>query len=210
MTPLDTEAKETRSAGSLIFATLLRSFVAYLSLTPVIFCWGLLLIVLFVITLASFEAQTGDAIAAVSGVMSDLTARIPFLERLALDSPAVSEPGVIEINNENLSDVIFGLYGYVATPFVLLGILLDFLRGARPPRPLSKRIKILNLATLAVIAAFFVNFLLGSEIWTGSAWMWSTMFIIGPGIVWLVSLVSLTVHHFVSTLEVSEEASRET
>jgi hypothetical protein len=36
------------------------------------------------------------------------------------------------------------------------------------------------------------------------------MFIIGPGIVWLVSLVSLTVHHFVSTLEVSEEASRET
>ena len=87
-------------------------FFAYVALTPVIFCWGLMLIVLFIITLASFEDQTTDVLAAVFNVLADLTARFPFLERFALDSPMVTDSGIIEINNSNLADVIFGLYGW--------------------------------------------------------------------------------------------------
>ncbi len=186
-----------KSAGILI-----RGFFAYLALTPVIFCWGLLLIVLFAITLVSFQEQTSDAMAAIFGVFTELTARFPVLERFAPDSSAVSNAGVIEINNSNLSDVIFGLYGFVAVPFVILGMLLDLMRIPRPPRPLSRKIKILSLATLTVIAGLFVNFLFGSETWMGSAMTWLLMFTIGPGIVWGISAVSLSLNHFISTLEI--------
>jgi hypothetical protein len=137
----------------------------------------------------------------VHGVLTELTAHLPFLERFALDSPAVKESGVIEINNSNLGDVIFGLYGWVAAPFVVLGLLLDLVRGPRPPRPLSRKIKILSLATLVVIAGLFSNFLFGSEIWMGSALTWSLMFTIGPGIVWAISAMSLSMNHFIATLD---------
>jgi len=184
-----------------VIGNLIKGFFAYLALTPVIFCWGLLLIVLSVITYVSFETQAGDAIDAVFAVLTELTTRFPYLERFALDSPAMNETGVIEINNNNLFDVIFGLYKYIALPFVILGVLLDLVRGPRPPRSLSWKIKMLGLATLAVIAGFFVNFLFGSEVWSGSVLSWSLMFTIGPGIVWLISVVSLTLHHFIASLE---------
>jgi hypothetical protein len=193
-----------KNSGSLknVTGNLIRGFFAYLALTPMIFCWGLLLIILFVITLASFEAQTGDATEAVLGVLGELTARFPFLERFALNSPAVSDTGVIEINNNNLSTVIFGLYGWLTLPFVILGLALDLLRGPRPPRAMSGKIKILTLATLAAIAALFINFLLGAEIWSGSALTWSLMFTIGPGIVWFISVVSLSLSHFISSMDI--------
>jgi hypothetical protein len=193
-----------KNSGSLknVTGNLIRGFFAYLALTPMIFCWGLLLIILFVITLASFEAQTGDATEAVLGVLGELTARFPFLERFALNSPAVSDTGVIEINNNNLSAVIFGLYGWLTLPFVILGLALDLLRGPRPPRAMSGKIKILTLATLAAIAALFINFLLGAEIWSGSALTWSLMFTIGPGIVWFISVVSLSLSHFISSMDI--------
>ena len=180
---------------------LMRGLFAYLALTPVIICWGVLLIIVVIITLVSFT-QASDAMAAIFGVLADLSTRFPFLERFALGSPAVKDSGVIEINNSNLTDVIFGLYGWVAMPFVVLGLLLDLLRGPRPTRPLSRKIKILNLATLAVIAALFMNFLLGSEIWAGSALAWSLMFTIGPGIVWIISAVSLAVNHFIANINI--------
>lgn len=191
---------DTRLASK-VGGILMRGLFAYLALTPVIICWGVLLIIVFIITLVSFT-QASDAVAAIFGVLSDLTTRFPFLERFALDSPALKDSGVIEINNSNLADVIFGLYGWVAMPFVVLGLLLDLLRGPRPPRPLSRKIKILNLATLAVIAALFMNFLLGSEIWAGSALAWLLMFTLGPGIVWVISAVSLSVNHFIAKINI--------
>jgi len=95
---------------------LMRGLFAYLALTPVIICWGVLLIIVVIITLVSFT-QASDAMAAIFGVLADLSTRFPFLERFALGSPAVKDSGVIEINNSNLTDVIFGLYGWVAMPF---------------------------------------------------------------------------------------------
>jgi len=181
---------------------ILRGFFAYLALTPVIFCWGLLLIVLFIITLASFEAQTSYAVEAVIGVIAEQTARFPFLDRFALDSEAISDAGVIEINNRNLGDVIFGIYTWVAMPFVVFGLLWELVRGPRPHRPLSRKIKILNRATLAVIAALFLNFLLGSEIWLGSALSWALMFTVGPGIVWIISATSLAINHLIANLDI--------
>ena len=88
----------------------------------------------------------------------------------------------------------------MAVPVVILGLLLDLVRGPRPPHPLSRKIKILGLATLAVIAALFVNFLFGSEIWAGSILGWSLMFTLGPGVVYLISVVSLSLHHFICSL----------
>lgn len=192
-----------KNSGSLknVTSNLIRGFFAYLALTPMIFSWGLLLIILFVITLASFESQTSDAIAAILGVFGEMTARFPFLERFALDSPAVDDSGVIEINNANLREVIFGLYGWLTIPFVILGLALDLLRGSSPPRALSGKIKILSLATLAMIAALFMNFLLGSEIWAGNTLTWSLIFTIGPGIVWFISVVSLSFSHLISTMD---------
>ena len=96
----------------------MRGLFAYLALTPVIICWGVLLIIVVIITLVSFT-QASDAMAAIFGVLADLSTRFPFLERFALGSPAVKDSGVIEINNSNLTDVIFGLYGWVAMPFPL-------------------------------------------------------------------------------------------
>jgi len=178
----------------------LPGFLAYLALTPMIFCWGLLLIILSVITLVSFE-QTADAVDAIFSLLTELTARFPFLERFTLSSPAISETGVIEINNSNLREVIFGLYGYVAIPFVILGLLLDLVRRPRPPRSLKRQIKMVSLATLAVIAVFIINILFGGETWQGSALAWVMMFTIGPGIVLIISIVSLTFHHFFSTMD---------
>ncbi len=185
-----------------VIGNMVRGLFAYLVLTPVIFCWGLLLIILFIITMVSFE-QTADAVAAVFALLLELTERFPFLERFALDSTAWLDSGVIEINNSNLQDVIFGLYGYVAMPFVVLGVLLDLVRGPRPPRPLKRKIKILSLATLAVIAVFLINILLGNETWGGDFLVWSLMFTIGPGIVWVISVVSLSLHHSISSMDIT-------
>lgn len=184
-----------------VIGNMVRGFVAYLVLTPVIFCWGLLLIILLTITMVSFE-QTADAGAAIFSVLTGLAERFPFLERFALDTSAWLDSGVIEINNSNLHDVIFSLYGYVAMPFVLLGVLLDLVRGPRPPRSLKRKLKILSLSTLAVIAVFFINILLGNETWGGDFMVWSLMFTIGPGIVWIISVVSLSLHHGISTMEI--------
>ena len=181
----------------------LPGFLAYLALTPMIFCWGLLLIILSVITLVCFE-QTADAVDAIFSLLTDLTARFPFLERFALTSPAVSESGIIEINNSNLREVIFDLYGYVAVPFVILGLLLDLVRGPRPPRSLKRKIKMVSLETLAVIAVFIINILFGGETWQGNIMVWILMFTIGPGIVLIVSIVSLTFQHFFSTMNTKE------
>jgi hypothetical protein len=182
-----------------VIGNMVRGLFAYFALTPMIFCWGLQLIILAIIIFVSFE-QTADAVAAVFALLSGLTERFPFLARFALDSSAWLDSGVIEINNSNLSDVIFGLYGYVAMPFVLLGVLLDLVRGPRPPRSLKRKIKILSLSTLAVIAVFFINVLLGNETWGGDFMVWALMFTIGPGIVWMISVVSLSLHHGISTM----------
>jgi hypothetical protein len=181
----------------------LPGFLAYLALTPMIFSWGLLLIILYVITLVSFE-QTADAVDAIFSLLTDLTARFPFLERFAPTSPAVSESGIIEINNSNLREVIFDLYGYVAVLFVMLGLLLELVRGPRPPRSLKQKIKMVSLATLAVIAVFITNILFGGETWQGNITAWVLMFTIGPGIVLIVSIVSLTFQHFFSTMNTKE------
>ena len=194
----DNHDKNTALKSNVI-GNMVRGFVAYLVLTPMIFCWGLLLIILLIITWVSFE-QSADAVAAIFSALSGLTERIPFLERFALDSSAWLDSGVIEINNSKLSDVIFGLYGYVAMPVVIFGVLLDLVRGPRPPRSLKRKIKILTLATLAVIAVFFINILLGNETWGGDFMVWSLMFTIGPGIVWIISVVSLSLHHGISTM----------
>ncbi len=182
-----------------VIGNMVRGLFAYFALTPMIFCWGLLLIILLIITMVSFE-QTADGVAAVFALLSGLTERFPFLEHFALDSSAWLDSGVIEINDSKLSDVIFGLYGYVAIPFVLLGVLLDLVRGPRPPRSLKRKIKILSLSTLAVIAVFFINILLGNETWGGDFMVWLLMFTIGPGIVWIISVVSLSLHHGISTM----------
>jgi hypothetical protein len=187
------------ASNSNVIGNILRGFFTYLVLTPVIFCWGLQLIILVIITFVSFE-QSADAVMAIFTVLSELTERFPFLERFALDSTAWLDSGVIEINNSNLQDVIFGLYGYVAMPFVLLGVLLDLVRGPRPPRSLKRKIKILTLATLAVIAVFFINILLGNETWGGDILVWSLMFTMCPGIIWIVSVISISLHHSISTM----------
>jgi len=119
-----------------LIGNLLRGVFAYLALTPMIFFWGLLLIILIVITLVSFE-QAAYGVAAIFVLLAELTERLPFLERFAFNTPASAEAGVIDINNSNLREVIFGLYGYVAMLFVLLGVLLDLVRGPRQPRPLK-------------------------------------------------------------------------
>ncbi len=194
----DNQDKNT-ALKSKVIGNMVRGLFAYFALTPMIFCWGLLLIILLTITMVSFES-TADGVAAVFALLSGLTERFPFLERFALDTSAWLDSGVIEINNSKLSDVIFGLYGYVAMPVVIFGVLLDLVRGPRPPRSLKRKIKILTLATLAVIAVFFINILLGNETWGGDFMVWSLMFTIGPGIVWIISVVSLSLHHGISTM----------
>ena len=93
---------DTRLASK-VGGILMRGLFAYLALTPVIICWGVLLIIVFIITLVSFT-QASDAVAAIFGVLSDLSTRFQFLERFALGSPGLKDSGVIEINNSNLKD----------------------------------------------------------------------------------------------------------
>ena len=201
MNPITRNHNKNAALKSNVIGNMVRGLVAYFMLTPMVFCWGLLLIILVTITMVSFE-QTADATAAVITLLSGLAERFPFLERFALDSSAWLDSGVIEIHDSKLSDVIFGLYGYVAMPFILLGVLFDLVRGPRPSRSLKRKIKILNLSTLAVIAIFIVNILLGNETWGGDFMGWLLMFTIGPGIVWIISVVSLALHHGISTMDI--------
>jgi hypothetical protein len=201
MNPITRNHNKNAALKSNVIGNMVRGLVAYFMLTPMVFCWGLLLIILVTITMVSFE-QTADATAAVITLLSGLAERFPFLERFALDSSAWLDSGVIEIHDSKLSDVIFGLYGYVAMPFILLGVLFDLVRGPRPSRSLKRKIKILNLSTLAVIAIFIVNILLGNETWGGDFMGWLLMFTIGPGIIWIISVVSLALHHGISTMDI--------
>jgi hypothetical protein len=58
---------------------------------------------------------------------------------------------------------------------------------------------ILALSTLAVIVILFANLLFGSGSWGGNVVAWSLMFTIGPGLVFLISSLSLYLHHIILT-----------
>ena len=196
----DSDAALIRMASG----NLLRGFFAHLVLTPMILAWGILLLILFAITLVSFQEQSVDVIAATVGVFGRLLDFFPFLESYAKAFLPTDETGAIRITGNNLDDVIFGFYGLLAVPFVILGTVLAFFRGPRPTRSLSLKMKILGVVTVVAIAAFFANFLFGSEVWNGSVLGWTLMFTLGPGMVFGVSAVSLLLHHFISSLRFEE------
>lgn len=178
----------------------LRGFFAWLALTPAIFCWGLLLLIAFVITWQGFQQQTDFVLDAAMAVFSKLNELFPLLKSLTPDlSVLIGDSGVIEINNHNLGEVIFRLYGWVALPVVVLGLLKDVVKGPGTPRPLAWKIKIMGYATLAIIALLFLNILIGSGVWSGSFLTWSLMFTIGPCLVFLISAISLSLHHFIAS-----------
>ena len=178
----------------------IQGFFAYLALTPAIFCFGLLLLVVFVMTWQGFQQPTDSVLNVAMAVFSKLNELFPLLKSLVPDlSKLVDESGVIEINNNNLAEIIFKLYGWVALPFVVLGLLKDIVKGPGAPRPLARKIKLLAYATLAVVGLLFLNVLIGSGVWSGSLLAWFLMFTIGPGIVFLISASSLCVHHLILT-----------
>jgi hypothetical protein len=189
-------AEALRNAGG----HLIRGIFAYLALTPAIFCFGLLLLITFIISLQGFQQETAGIVEMILASLANLAKHYPLLKSFVPDfSGVISDSGIIEINNSNLQSVIFKLYGLMALPFVLLGLVTDVIRGPRPPRALAKKIKILALATLAVIVILFANLLFGSGSWGGSVLVWSLMFTIGPGLVFLISSLSLYLHHIILT-----------
>ena len=179
----------------------LRGFFAWLALTPAIFCWGLLLLITFVITWQGFRQQTDVLLEAAMSVYAKLNEIFPLVKSLTPDlSALVNDSGVIEINNHNLVDVIFKLYGWVALPVVVFGLLRDIIKGPGSPRPLGRKIKNMGYATLAIIFLLFLNVLIGSGEWTGNKLVWSLMFTIGPGVVFMISSISLYLHHVISVI----------
>ena len=199
----ETDADLVRNTASVQ----IRGFFAYLALTPAIFCFGLLLLITFAISLQGFQQETTDIVEMIFAWLSNLAKHYPLLKSVVPDfSGIVSDSGIIEINNSKLQSVIFKLYGLVALPFALLGLVKDVIRGPRPLRRMAKKIKILGLATLAVIATLFINLLFGSGVWSGGILTWSLMFTIGPGIVFLISALSLYLQHSILSLNLEPDS----
>ena len=80
--------------------------------------------------------------------------------------------------------------GFGTAPFVIVGLALDVLRGPRLPKPLGQKVKKVFKLTLVAIGLFFLNFVLGASIWTGSFVTWAILTILGPGIVFVISVIS--------------------
>jgi hypothetical protein len=196
----DADAELIRKASG----NLIRGFFGYLVLTPMIFSWGVLLLILLAITLVSFQQQTIGVITVMMEIFGKILDFIPFLDSYAKAFLPTDETGAIRITGDNLDDVIFGVYGLIAVPFVIVGTLLEFFRGGRPPRPLSRKMKILAVLTGLTIAVFFASFLFGSETFNGGPLGWVLMFTLGPGVVFGVSAVSLFLHHIITSSAIGD------
>jgi hypothetical protein len=181
-----------------------RALFSWWVLTPVVYVWGIVLLTTLVITFVNFESQTTSLMETIYIWGADLTARYPFLQRFELESSAIEDPRVISGNGGNLKAVIFETYAWVALPFIVIGMLLDLVRGPRPPRPLRRKLFIAFLVTLALVAVWFANFLFGSEIWNGSSLGWSFMFLLFGFLLFGFSTVMLSIHHVIASMHNSK------
>jgi hypothetical protein len=176
---------------------LVRGFVGWIVLSPMIYSWGLLIFVLFVITFINFQDETIDLVSFAWEAVANLVEKYPYLERLSIAEPLAKENGGIDLGGEDFETYIFKIYTILTIPLALLGSLIDLIRGSTRPHPIHNKLKFLGAATLLAIMVFFTNFIFGSQTYHGSTIVWGLIFIMGPGIVFVISLSSLYLSHIV-------------
>jgi hypothetical protein len=176
---------------------LVRGFVGWFVLSPMIYSWGLLIFTLFVVTFVNFQDETIDLLTFVGNLVSDLLEKYPYLEHLAIAEPASNEDGGIDLGGESFKSYIFKVYAMLTMPLAMLGSLIDMVRGSIRPKPIHNKLKFLVVATLLATLVLFMNFIFGSQTYHGSAIGWSLIFIMGPGIVFVISLSSLYLSNIV-------------
>jgi len=192
----NTAANNNQLIKEVLF-NLIRGFVGWFVLSPMIFSWGLLIFVLFVITFINFQDETIDLVSFFWESVANLVEKYPYLDHLAVAEPSSNKEGGIDLGGEDFKNYIFRIYAILAIPLALLGSLIDLIRGSTRPHPIHNKLKYLGAATLLAIVVFFVNFIFGSQAYHGSVIVWGLIFIMGPGIVFVVSLCSLYLSHIV-------------
>ena len=179
---------------------LIRGFVGWLVLSPMIYSWGLLIFVLFVITFVNFQDGTVELLSFIGKTVSGLVEKYPYLKHLAIAEPSSNKEGGIDLGGEDFEGYIFKVYAILTIPLALLGSLVDLIRGSTRPRPMRSKMKFLGVATLLAIVVFFANFIFGSQTYHGSTIGWSLIFLMGPGIVFVISLSSLYLSYIVRSI----------
>ncbi len=183
------------------FFNLIRGFVDWFVLSPMIYSWGLLIFTLFVITFVNFQDGTVELLSVIGNTYSELVEKYPYLERLAIIEPSANENGGVDLGGDEFKSYIFKIYVILTIPLAMLGALIDFIRGSTVPRPMSGKLKFLGTVTLVAIMVLYANYIFGSETYHGSAILWGVMFIVGPGIVFLISSCSLFLSHIIRSID---------
>ncbi|MEA1888704.1 MAG: hypothetical protein U9N50_02830 [Pseudomonadota bacterium] len=196
----NTGASNNQLIKEIVF-NLVRGFVSWIVLSPMIYSWGLLIFVLFVITFINFQDGTVELFSFIGKTVSELVEKYPYLERLAIAEPSSNKEAGIDLGGEDFENYIFKVYAILTIPLALLGSLINLIRGPTLPPPVNNKLKFLGAATLLAIVVFFANFIFGSQTYHGSIFVWSLIFIMGPGIVFVISLSSLFLSRIVMSIE---------
>ena len=195
-----TDVHNDRLISEAIF-NLIRGFVDWFVLSPMIYSWGLLVFTLFVITFVNFQDGTVELLSFIAKTYSELVEKYPYLERLAITEPSANENEGIDLGGDEFKNYIFKIYVILTIPLAMLGALIDLIRGSTLPRPMSGKLKFLGTATLVAIMILYANYILGSETYHGSAILWGVIFIVGPSMVFLISSCSLFLSHTIRSIE---------
>jgi hypothetical protein len=174
---------------------LVIDYFRWTQLLPMLVCWGLLLAVLFAITLTSLDSQGLDAFETVVGVVFGVISLLP--EALLPRGP----DGSIELDGGDL--VNLAGWGWLLLSIVAMAI--NWLVGdrLRPSflKTLPGRLKTAAFAAAFVSIALMTVRLLVPDNFNGAFVSWLPTFIGMPLIVWIVSAYSLSVSAVLSLLD---------
>jgi hypothetical protein len=184
---------------------LVIDYFRWTQLIPMLACWGLLLAVLFFITVTSLESEGVEAFETVVAVIFGLVALLP-------DAILPRGPdGSIEMSGSDFIDLAAWAWFVLS----IIAMLVNWIAGdrLRPEflKTLPGRLRTAAIAAAIVCLSLIVIRLLVPQNFNGPFVSWLPTFIGMPLIVWIVSAYSLCVSAILSLIDdlvVAQTSSR--
>lgn len=166
-------------------------YLRWTQLVPMVFAWFFLIATVLVMAAVNFQGDIDRALARAEARYEPLIES--WFGPLEPDPETTAEP--LQITWADVRGWILMAWGGLALAGYLLGALRAGLFGPRPPRGLGHKLGIAGAAAALASALLFLIWLFGNQTYHGSPWGWIAMFTLGPGLVWLISVYSLSVSH---------------